>query len=77
MHISHCNYLFYIGIEFSADSVYMGMYDCKGDDPQDLSFNQGDIMYILEKIDFNWWIGFFNGKVGLVPSNFLKIAIPS
>ena len=62
------------GGQFSMDNIYMGIHDCVSEDPDDLSFNRGDVMYIIERIDMNWWMGFLNGKVGLVPCNFLTEA---
>lgn len=52
----------------------MGMFNCDAEDEQDLAFNAGDIMYILDKIDADWWLGYLNGNVGLVPSNRLTTA---
>ena len=52
----------------------MGMYDCENEAEQELAFNRGDIMYILEKVNVDWWLAFLDGKIGLVPSNHLTTA---
>lgn len=57
--------------QFTMENIYLGLYDCAGQDKDDLSFKRGDILYKLEEIDMNWWVGYLNGKCGLVPSNFL------
>ena len=54
----------------------MAQHECSADHPQELAFSRGDVMYILEKIDPHWWIGYLHGsgKVGLVPRNFITEA---
>jgi len=52
----------------------MGLYDCEAEDEQDLDFNRGDVMYILEKLHVDWWLACLKGKVGLVPSNHVTTA---
>ena len=47
-------------------------------DPNDLTFSAGDIIDIVEETNADWWRGRFNGKEGLVPSNYMeKIAAPA
>lgn len=65
---------FLLSASFTVDNIYMGMHNCMAEDEQDLAFNRGDVMYILDKIDTHWWLGYLNGKVGLVPSNHLTTA---
>jgi len=38
----------------------------------ELSFNEGDLLYILESSDNSWWRARCKGKEGLVPSNFMQ-----
>lgn len=38
----------------------------------DLSFKEGDIICVLNKRPSGWWLGELNGKVGLLPSNYVK-----
>lgn len=66
--------LFFSDRGFTLDSIYMGMYDCENEAEQELAFNRGDIMYILEKVNVDWWLAFLDGKIGLVPSNHLTTA---
>uniref|UniRef100_A0A7M5X3S8 Uncharacterized protein n=1 Tax=Clytia hemisphaerica TaxID=252671 RepID=A0A7M5X3S8_9CNID len=60
--------------QYSIDNIYMGIYDCESEGDQDLAFNRGDVMYILEKVHVDWWLAYLEGKVGLVPSNHLTTA---
>ncbi|KAG0176457.1 hypothetical protein DFQ29_006084 [Apophysomyces sp. BC1021] len=55
------------------------LYDYKGDDPStDLSFRQGDVVYVTEYVNADWWRGTLNGKSGIFPQNHVKkIANPS
>jgi hypothetical protein len=44
-------------------------YEGAADD--ELSFEEGDLVYISEQHDGGWWRGTCKGKSGLVPSNYL------
>ena len=57
--------------DFSYDNVYLGLYNCEAEENNELSFHRGDVIYVLDKVDVHWWIGFLNGKVGLVPCSYL------
>ncbi|KAJ8354451.1 hypothetical protein SKAU_G00220180 [Synaphobranchus kaupii] len=54
-------------------NYYQGMWDCNGDQPDELSFKRGDAIYILSKEyqNFGWWVGEMNGSVGIVPKDYL------
>jgi hypothetical protein len=43
-----------------------------GGSATELSFNQGDIIIIHRKDPGGWWEGELNGKVGWIPSNYVK-----
>ncbi|XP_039595816.1 src kinase-associated phosphoprotein 1 isoform X1 [Polypterus senegalus] len=64
--------------ESSVDyaNYYQGMWDCTGDQSDELSFKRGDLIYILSK-EYNiygWWVGELNGNIGIVPKDFLTTA---
>jgi len=44
----------------------------KASQPDELSFNEGDKVEILEKVDSNWWKGKIGFKQGLVPASYLQ-----
>ncbi|XP_076007773.1 src kinase-associated phosphoprotein 1 [Genypterus blacodes] len=57
-------------------NYYQGLWDCEADEPDELSFKRGDLIYIISK-EYNihgWWIGGLNGTVGIVPKDFLHPA---
>ncbi|KAK7919397.1 hypothetical protein WMY93_010681 [Mugilogobius chulae] len=57
-------------------NFFQGLWDCVADEPDELSFQRGDLIYILSK-EYNihgWWVGELNGTVGIVPKDFLHPA---
>lgn len=54
-------------------NYYQGIWDCTGDQPDELSFRRGDAIYILSKEyqNYGWWIGEMKGSVGIVPKEYL------
>ena len=46
-----------------------------GDGPDDLSFEQGDVIELLQRIDENWLRGKLNDSSGMFPQNFVDIKI--
>ena len=58
--------------------VAIALFDYDGPDEGDLSFKEGETIYIQEKIDEGWWRG-YNSKdeFGLLPSNFVRLQTTS
>lgn len=57
-------------------NYYQGLWDCQADEPDELTFQRGDLVYIISK-EYNihgWWVGELNGTVGIVPKDFLHPA---
>ncbi|XP_069770227.1 src kinase-associated phosphoprotein 2 isoform X2 [Narcine bancroftii] len=54
-------------------NYYQGLWDCSGDQGDELSFKRGDVIYIINKEynSFGWWIGEMKGTIGLVPKVYL------
>jgi len=55
------------------------VYDCPADDDDELSFYRGDIIFVVEEIDDQWWFGVIEGdanRKGIFPKNFVK-ALPT
>ncbi|XP_024122685.1 src kinase-associated phosphoprotein 2 [Oryzias melastigma] len=54
-------------------NYYQGLWDCDGDQPDELSFKRGETIYILSKDygNFGWWVGEKNGAIGIVPKDYL------
>ncbi|XP_067858305.1 src kinase-associated phosphoprotein 2 isoform X2 [Heptranchias perlo] len=54
-------------------NYYQGLWDCSGGQSDELSFNRGDVIYIVSR-EYNslgWWIGQMKGTIGLVPKVYL------
>ncbi|KAJ7987569.1 hypothetical protein DPEC_G00327840 [Dallia pectoralis] len=57
-------------------NYYQGLWDCEPDEPDELQFQRGDLIYVVSK-EYNihgWWVGELNGTVGIVPKDFLQPA---
>ncbi|KAJ4931219.1 hypothetical protein JOQ06_025517 [Pogonophryne albipinna] len=54
-------------------NFYQGLWDCSGDQPDELTFKRGDAIYILSKEyqSCGWWVGEKNGSIGIVPKDYL------
>uniref|UniRef100_G1SFZ7 Src kinase-associated phosphoprotein 1 n=1 Tax=Oryctolagus cuniculus TaxID=9986 RepID=G1SFZ7_RABIT len=62
------------GVDYA--SYYQGLWDCHGDQPDELSFQRGDLIRILSK-EYNvygWWVGELNSLIGIVPKEYLTTA---
>lgn len=57
-------------------NMYYGMWDCAASKEFELSFNSGEILHVISSKyeDRGWWTAVLNGKVGLVPKNYLTPA---
>ena len=53
--------------------VHKALYDYNAQRSDELSFKEGDIIYVLDMIsDRNWWKAKIGNEVGLIPSNYSK-----
>ena len=62
--------------EEDFENRYFGKWDCTGSKDNELTFKQGDVIYILSR-EFeakSWWVGELKGKFGLVPKTYLTPA---
>ncbi|KAL8279335.1 hypothetical protein RQP46_008372 [Phenoliferia psychrophenolica] len=46
-------------------------YDYAGAEAEDLSFSEGELITVLEKVSDDWWKGELRGKSGLFPSAYV------
>ncbi|KAI8391127.1 SH3 domain-containing protein, partial [Radiomyces spectabilis] len=49
------------------------LYPFKSNDPSSLSFDQGDSIEVLTKLESGWWDGWCKGARGWFPSNYVEI----
>ncbi|KAI8150062.1 SH3 domain-containing protein [Fennellomyces sp. T-0311] len=52
-------------------STVEALYPFEGPNAQDLSFQKGDTIQVLEHVNNDWWRGSCNGRTGLFPSNYV------
>ncbi|NWX30430.1 SKAP2 protein, partial [Notiomystis cincta] len=54
-------------------NFYQGLWDCTGDESDELTFKRGDVIYIISKEynRFGWWVGEMKGTIGLVPKDYV------
>ncbi|XP_060237690.1 sorbin and SH3 domain-containing protein 2 isoform X35 [Meriones unguiculatus] len=52
------------------------VYDFKAQTSKELSFKKGDTVYILRKIDENWYEGEHHGRVGIFPISYVEKLTP-
>ncbi|KFQ10883.1 Sorbin and SH3 domain-containing protein 2, partial [Leptosomus discolor] len=52
------------------------VYDFKAQTSKELSFKKGDTVYILRKIDQNWYEGEHHGRVGIFPISYVEKLFP-
>ncbi|KAI9485624.1 MAG: hypothetical protein EXX96DRAFT_545823 [Benjaminiella poitrasii] len=59
----------------SRDPTARALYAFEGQQPGDLSFNEGDIITIVQKSDSqeDWWTGRINGREGVFPANYVQL----
>jgi len=53
----------------------LALYDFNGEQADDLSFRQGDMITIVEKSDSqnDWWTGKVGGRQGIFPANYVQL----
>ncbi|MEQ2167442.1 hypothetical protein GOODEAATRI_004271, partial [Goodea atripinnis] len=65
-----CMYVF-IATFLSVPSV-VAIYDYSRDKEDELSFQEGSIIYVIKKNDDGWFEGVMNGTTGLFPGNYVE-----
>ena len=50
------------------------LFDFIAEEDGEISFKKGDILFVVEKPDANWWVGMLGaqGSQGLFPSTYVK-----
>ncbi|XP_061091351.1 intersectin-2-like [Conger conger] len=51
----------------------VAMYDYQAENQDEISFSNGQLINVLEKIDHDWWKGEINDIKGLFPANYVKM----
>lgn len=58
---------------FQIQGKAKAMYNFTAQNPRELPFRKGDLIYLLRKIDKNWFEGERNGRVGIFPVNYVEV----
>ncbi|ODV59708.1 uncharacterized protein ASCRUDRAFT_77051 [Ascoidea rubescens DSM 1968] len=56
-----------------TDQSCVAIYDYAAQEPNELSFNDGDKIINVEFIDDDWWLGDLKGQRKLFPANYVKL----
>lgn len=51
------------------------MYSYQQDKEDELTFDEGAVIYVVKKNDDNWWEGVMDGQTGLFPGNYVEPCI--
>lgn len=54
----------------------VAMYNLQSNEPDELSFNKGDIIVVLDQVYRDWWRGITHGRIGLFPQNYVRAIDP-
>ncbi|KAF9133321.1 hypothetical protein BGW39_010025 [Mortierella sp. 14UC] len=57
----------------SSGPSAVALYDYTAGEPNELSFNEGDVITDIEFVTDDWWNGTANGVSGLFPSNYVEM----
>jgi len=49
----------------------MALYKYAKQNPDELDFDKGSVINVINKVDADWWTGELNGTTGLFPSNYV------
>lgn len=58
---------------FVTVHIYYNRFDYEGEEADDLSFEAGDIIRLLERIGDEWLKGELNEKTGIFPASYVEI----
>lgn len=56
----------------------VALWDYEGETSAELSFKEGDILVLLEKLEEGgWWVGELNGRSGSFPKDYVRVCEPT
>ena len=61
----------------ASSRMVRALFDFDGEEDDELSFKEGDMITFLAKIDENWSNGSFRGKVGIFPKTYVSEPVAS
>ena len=54
----------------------VALFDYEGEEEDELTFSQGDVIALLELIGQDWGRGQIHGRIGIFPLNFAEVVEP-
>lgn len=54
----------------------VALFDYEGEDDDELTFSQGDVIGLLELVGEEWGRGRIHGRTGIFPLNFMEVVEP-
>lgn len=64
-------FFFFLPVLLFSPAV-VAIYDYARDKEDELSFQEGAIIYVIKKNDDGWYEGVMNGTTGLFPGNYVE-----
>ena len=61
------------GEQYISTFFCRALYDYQTNDSSSLSFNKGDIIEVLTRLESGWWDGLLNDERGWFPSNYVTV----
>lgn len=52
----------------------VALYNNVGEEGDELSFNQGDVLTVIEQLNDDWLMCQLGNESGIVPANYVKLA---
>ncbi|VDI29079.1 dynamin-binding protein [Mytilus galloprovincialis] len=62
-------------LESSISPYGMTLFSFVGESPNELSFNENEIVYLIQHVDAQWIEGQIDDKIGIFPANFVSIVV--
>ncbi|KAK3089502.1 hypothetical protein FSP39_004125 [Pinctada imbricata] len=58
---------------FQIQGKAKALYSFTAQNPRELPFRKGDVIYLVRQIDKNWFEGERNGRLGIFPKNYIEV----
>ena len=55
----------------AAVEQVVALYKYQRQNPDELSFEKGCVINVINKVESDWWTGELNGQTGLFPTNYV------